>query len=598
MRMSLLFQGQKLSKFFGSRRLFLDLSMSIFEGDRIGLIGPNGSGKSTLLKIIAGIEKADSGELSMPRGLKVGYVPQTSVFPDQTPEEILFEALQEEKMLEDYEKEVLVQTWLSKFGFQENRIVASQLSGGWKKRLSLAKEMIKSPDLLLLDEPTNHLDLETILWLEKFLAKEVPSYLLVSHDRYFLQNTASKIIEIDHSYPNGIFAVDASYRDFLHHKEEFLQGQLETQRSLASKARKETEWLSRSPKARTSKSKSRVNDAHELLEELSQVRQRNQKKRAAIDFASSERETQKLVVAKNLSKKMKGVPLFRHLDFTLLPGTRMGLMGLNGSGKTTLLRLLANEISPDEGTLKMADRLKIVYFDQHRAQLPDTLTLREALSPNGDYVTYQGEPIHVNGWCKRFLFSPDFLNLPIGKLSGGERARIAIAHLMLKPADILLLDEPTNDLDIPTLEILEESLLEFSGAVVLITHDRFMLDRICNLFLALGDLERTDLYASYSQWESAVARQSSPATFQPKEQPATKIASKPKLSYKEQKEWQEIEAKIPQLEEEVKTLNHLLEDLAVTQNPQKLQEVCTTIALKETQIEQLYLRFLELEQKT
>lgn len=594
--MTLLIQCKEISKSFGSRRLFTDLSMSLFAGDRIGLIGPNGTGKSTLLKILTGLEKADSGEISMKRGLKVGYVPQACSFPDMTPEEILLKTIEHDDNLSDYEKEALVQTWLNKLGFQQRKISAALLSGGWKKRLAIAKELISSPDLLLLDEPTNHLDIEGIFWLEKFLAREAITYLLVSHDRYFLQNATNKIIEIDHAYPKGIFAIDGSYANFLEKKESFLEGQLERERSLASKARKEVEWLRRSPKARTSKSKSRVEDAHELLDELSNVQQRNKKKRADIDFAASERETQKLLVAKNLSKKINERPLFHHLDFTLSPGTRLGLMGPNGSGKTTLLRLLAGEQPLDQGTIKRADDLKVVYFDQHRKQLPDEITLRDALSPTGDFVSYHGQSIHVNGWCKRFLFSPDILDMPIGKLSGGERARIAVAHLMLQPADLLLLDEPTNDLDIPTLEILEESLLEFPGAVVLITHDRYMLDRICNLFLALGNLEQTELYVDYNQWEAASKTISSPAKTKEKKE-EQKETSKPKLSYAEKKEYQEIEAKIAKLEAEVRSLNHLLEDPAISENTAQLQETCTAIALGETKIEQLYLRWLELDQK-
>jgi ABC transport system ATP-binding/permease protein len=564
----------------------------MFAKERVGLIGPNGSGKSTLLKMIAGIENADSGEISKSRNLKIGYIPQTSLFSDQTPEEILYESLQNVPLLSESEKEVLVQTWLSKLGFQDKGVSASLLSGGWQKRLALAKELITSPDVLLLDEPTNHLDLEGVLWLEKFLVREAPTYLLVSHDRYFLQNTTNKIIEIDTSYPNGIFSVNGSYTTFLEDKENFLKGQLETERSLASKARREEEWLRRSPKARTTKSKARIEEAHELFDELTEVQKRNKKQRAEIDFTASERETKKLLIAKNITKSMGERLLFQHLDFTLSPGTRMGLMGLNGSGKTTLLRLLAAELLPDKGTFKRAEGLKIVYYSQHRTQLPDKMTLREALSPNGDYVIYREKPIHVNGWCKRFLFSPDLLDLPIGKLSGGERARIAIAHLMLQPADLLLLDEPTNDLDIPTLEILEESLLEFPGAIVLITHDRYMLDRLCNVFLALGNLECADLYASYEQWESASINRPEPG--KPKKAPSPKRAP---LSIQEKKEYKEIIGKIGQVEEEIRKLNHLLEDPSVAENPVRLQETCTALALGETKLEQLYLRWLELEQK-
>lgn len=589
--MTLLFSCQSVSKSYGTRSLFKDLSLSLFAGDRVGLIGPNGSGKTTFLKIIAGVEKADSGILSPKCDLKIGYVPQACEFPDLPPEKILIDVVKQD--LPDYEKERLAQMWLSKLGFMGTETSAALLSGGWKKRLGFACELISSPDLLLLDEPTNHLDLEGILWLEKFLSREAPTYLLVSHDRYFLQNVTSRIVEIDPTYPRGIFAIDGSYANFLAKKEEFLLGQIQQERSLATKARRETDWLRQGAKARTTKSQSRIDEAHEILQEHADISARNRQKRSKIDFAATERETRKLLVAKNIAKEIGGRTLFRHLDFILSPGTRIGLMGPNGSGKTTLLRLLAGEIEPDQGTIKRADALQIVYFDQHRAQLPHNITLREALSPKGDYVLFRGQPIHVNGWCKRFLFSPDILDLSIGNLSGGERARISIAHLMLQPADLLLLDEPTNDLDIATLETLEESLLEFPGAVVLITHDRCMLDRICNSFLVLGGAKQPHLYADYAQWEKGQAPAAPKA--QAKKEESTR--SKAKLSYLEKKEYEEIEGKIAKLEEEVRALNHTLETPEIAENAQKLSEVCMAVGLAENQIEQLYLRWEELDKK-
>lgn len=570
--MPLLFNCQSVSKSYATRHLFKDLSLSIFEGDRIGMIGPNGAGKSTFLKIIAGVEKPDSGILAPKRGLKIGYVPQACVFADLPPETILIQAIQED--LPEYEKERLAQMWLSKLGFTGAEPSAALLSGGWKKRLGFACELILSPDLILYDEPTNHLDLEGILWLEKFLARESPTYLLVSHDRYFLQNVTNRVIEVDPTYPKGMFAIDAPYAEFLEKKEQFLAGQIQQERSLASKARREIDWLRQGAKARTTKSQSRIDDAHEILQEHSEISARNRQKRAKIDFAASERETRKLLVAKNVAKEVGGRSLFRNLDVTLSPGTRVGLLGPNGSGKTTFLRLLEGAIQPDQGTIKRADDLKVVYFDQHRAQLPDKITLREALSPNGDYVIFRGQPIHVNGWCKRFLFSPDLLDMVIGRLSGGERARISIAHLMLQPADLLLLDEPTNDLDIPTLETLEESLLEFPGALVLITHDRCMLDRLCNELITLGESEKP-----------------LPKPEVKKEGPSR---AKGKLSYLEKKEYEEIEGKIGEMEQEVKKLNQALETM---EDPQKLNEICQTIGLKETQIERAYLRWEQLDQK-
>ena len=593
--MSLFLNCQNLGKSFGSRLLFEGLSLSIFSGDRVGLIGPNGSGKTTLLKMLAGKESPDEGTISAKRDLRIGYVPQTCTFLDLKPEEVLMKAFPFEDERPDYERELLVKTWLTKLGFTGKEPSADRLSGGWKKRLSVAKELLLSPDLLLLDEPTNHLDLEGILWLEKFLMREAPSFLLVSHDRYFLQNMVNRTIEINPVYPHGLFSIEGSYSHFLEKKEEFLKGQLEQERSIASKARRELDWLRQSPKARTSKSKSRVADAHEILEELSQIQKRNTLKKAGVDFAATARETRKLLVATNVAKSAGERLLFHHLDFTLSPGTKIGLMGPNGSGKTTLLKMIAGEETPDQGTIKRADDLKIVYFDQHRLQLSDKMTLRQALSPKGDFISFRGQMVHVNGWCKRFLFSPNLLDMPLSKLSGGEKARISIAHLMLQPADLLLLDEPTNDLDIATLETLEESLLEFPGALVLIAHDRCMLDRVCNTLLALGDPQQTSFFADYSQWERAHREDGSLKKSKDVKQETGQ--KKAKLTYTEKHEYEQIEGKIAGLEEEVKRLNQSLEDPAIAEKPDQLQSLCSQIGLVENQIEQLYLRWEELEKK-
>jgi ATP-binding cassette subfamily F protein uup len=580
--MSILFNCQNVSKSFGRGVLFEDLSLTISEGDRIGLIGLNGCGKSTFLKIVAGLENPDSGKISSKRGVKTAYVPQECTFGDILPKQVLIDALGDS--VEEYEKERLALMQMENFGFKEDGVLASSLSGGWKKRLKIAEELIKEPDLLLLDEPTNHLDLEGILWLEEFLAKEVTGYLLVSHDRYFLQHATNKIVEIDKVYPEGVFIIDGSYKDFLFQKEKFLQGQIERQRSLAGQAKKETDWLRAGVKARTTKAQSRIDGAYEVIDELREVKKRNQMKTTKIDFVATDRETKKLITVTNLSKQLGGKLLFKNLDFTLSPGTRIGLMGPNGCGKTTLLKIIGEEIKADMGTLKMADDLKVVYFDQHRAKLNLKDTLKEALSPNGEFVNFRGNKVHINGWCQRFLFSPDLLNIPIGKLSGGERARITIAHLMLQPADVLLLDEPTNDLDIPTLETLEESLKDFPGAIVLISHDRCMLDRICNCVIGLGDGENTKVYSDYSQWE---------ATLKPAKEPKAK-GKKSSNSDSQKKEIEAIERKIEKLEEEIRSLNLQLEDQKISNDMQKISLICDKIHLAETKISELYLSWSEL----
>ncbi|MCH9613332.1 MAG: Energy-dependent translational throttle protein EttA [Chlamydiia bacterium] len=567
----LLLNTKDLTKSYGTRKLFKDLSVSVFEGDKIGLIGQNGSGKSTFLKILAKDEVPSSGEVVKRGGLKIGYLPQTCEMEDISPLNYLLESLKDDHETPDYEKQRHAETWLTKLGFKGDETSSKILSGGWKKRLRLAREMLLNPDVLLLDEPTNHLDLEGILFLETFLKREVTTYVLVSHDRYFLSHATSRIIEIDPSYPEGVFNVDGPYTQFLEKKEQFLAGQLEQERSKAGEARREQEWLRTSPKARTTKSRSRIERANEAISDLADLKQRNKQQRAGINFSSSERETQKLITANNLSMELGNKTLFQGLNFVLSPGTRMGLMGPNGSGKTTLLRLLAGELSQTQGTLKSADGLNIVYFDQHRNKHPDNITLREALSPTGDFVNYQGQSIHVNGWCRRFLFAPEVLDMQLGRLSGGERARIAIAHLMLQKADLLLLDEPTNDLDIPTVETLESSLSTFPGAVVLITHDRCMLDRTCTTLLGLGHAKTPEIYSSFDQWQTAQ---------KPKSQKEKKTKKTPP---KDKKLLRQIERDIEKKETELKALTATLE------TTKDLEATCKQIALIETQIEELYL---------
>jgi ABC transport system ATP-binding/permease protein len=593
--MSLLLNAKNLSKSFSTKTLFKNLSFSVFEHDRIGLIGPNGSGKSTLLKILANLEDTDEGEVAIRGSLKIAYVPQNILYENKSVKDILFFSLQDKK-LDDYEKNLLVDKWLNKFGFKDPTINASTLSGGWQKKISIAIALMPEPDLLLLDEPTNHLDLESLLWLESFLQKKISNLILVSHDRYFLQNVCNKIIEISSVYPNNIFESDGSYLEFLKRKDDFLKGQISQEKSLSSKARREKEWLRQGVKARTTKSRSRIDEAHEIIEELATLKKRNVIKKAKIDFISTERETKKLIALKNVSKSFEEKMLFKNLSFTLAAKTRIGLIGPNGSGKTTLLKLLTEEITPDSGTIKKADNLKIVYFDQHRMKLDDNLTLKEALCPNNEFVTFQDQKIHVNSWAQRFLFSKDALNLKIKTLSGGERARIAIAHLLLEPSDVLLLDEPTNDLDIQTLDVLEESLLEYKGAIILITHDRFLIDRVCNSIISLENKDEISVFSDYAQFEASKKTLINPQDQRPKYK---KVDSNiKKLTFSEKKEYEEIEGNINNLEKEISNLNGLLNQDEVMANKERLEEVCKKLSILEVEAEKLYIRWNELDNKS
>ncbi|MBS0654882.1 MAG: ABC-F family ATP-binding cassette domain-containing protein [Verrucomicrobia bacterium] len=580
---------QSLSKAFGSQILFKRISFTLTQGCRVGLVGPNGCGKSTLLKILVGLEDPDEGSVTRKQGLRLGYASQSPEFPALTLEELLLQEIPNATQSDLTRARIL----LGKAQFTDFSQNASELSGGWKKRLDITRALMQEPDLLLLDEPTNHLDLEGIIWLEKFLLREKIAYVAVSHDRYFLENVSTKIIELNRCYPQGLFVSDGNMSDFMENKRAFLLAQEQQQQGLASIVRDEVEWLKKSPKARTTKSRSRIQNAYELIEELSQIKSRNTVHKVDIEFSASERETRKLLAGKNLSKSLGGKSLFTGVDITLSPGSRLGIVGKNGTGKTTLLKILAKMIPQDMGTVKYAEDLKFVYFDQHREHIPSNISLREALSPLSDQVNYRGQSIHVNGWARKFLFSTDRLSLPVSCLSGGERARILIARLMLQPADILFLDEPTNDLDIQTLEIIEESLKEFTGAVVLISHDRCFMDGICTQILGLGTDNEPQFFADYSQWERSFAAPPPKKEAAPKPAVAAQAENtKPKkLSYKEEKELEGMEANIEQTEGLIASLQLCLEDPTLHTDPQKSNETYQRLAEAEQKLEALFTRW-------
>jgi ABC transport system ATP-binding/permease protein len=588
---TLLLQCRGVTKKIGMRDLFSELTFGVFRGDRLGIVGPNGSGKSTLLKILIGDEVVSSGEVIRIEGLRLSYVAQDSIFPDRPLIELLCEHLQLFGGLSDDEAVLESQIQLSKLGFEDASVSGAHLSGGWKKRFDIALALIVNPDILLLDEPTNHLDLEGVLWLEQFLQRQQCAYLVVSHDRIFLQNTCRKIMEVNKAFPKGFFTVNGSYEQFVEKRIEFLEAQLSSQRSLESKLRKEVEWMKRSPKARTTKSRSRMMGVENLLKEHEELKSRNQNKTALIDFQASERQTKRLLVGKNLSKSFGEKVVFSNVDIVFSPGVRLGIVGENGSGKSTLLNLIAGNLESDTGTLKRVEDLQIVYFDQHREQLPKDLILKDALSPYGDYIVYRGQRIHVNGWCRKFLFSVDDLRLPIGQLSGGECARILIARLMLKPADILLLDEPTNDLDIPTLELLQDCLVEFKGAVGLITHDRYFLDQVSTSILALHE-GKVELFADYSQWD--VKKHKSKGVVEKSEVVLVKD-KKRSLSYKEKKELEGMERSIMDLEKEIKICNEKIQSKEVQSDSQKLLKTCRLLEEKNKELEKLFMRWETLE---
>lgn len=586
--MSPLITLQKLSQSYGTQHLFSDISCSIKDGERIGLIGMNGCGKSTLLKILVGEEVAKSGHIAKRQGLKIGYASQAPLFPDLCIEDILLEGVPSNVL---HEAQIKARILLSKAQFSDIQSPALSLSGGWKKRLDIIRALMFDPDLVLLDEPTNHLDIEGIEWLEKLLRQEKRAFVIVSHDRYFLEHTCTRIIELNRCYPQGLFSFEGSLSQFVEAKFTFLEGQKEQEARLSSKLRTELEWLKKSPKARTKKSQARVSQAHEMIEQLSQLKARNTTTKLDLSFSESDRESRKLVVVKNLSKSFGTVPLFQNLDLVISPGMRLGIVGKNGTGKSTLLKILAGKLPQDTGTRKCIDGLRIIYFDQHRQEIPSDLTLKEALSPHGEFVEKNGVPIHVNGWAKRFLFSPERLLLPVRYLSGGERARIHIAKLMLEQADILFLDEPTNDLDIETLQVMEEELEKFEGAVVLISHDRCLMDNICTHIIGLGGDGKEYLFADYTQWESYLKKCTKKETEVSVSREVEKSSPSKKLSYKEKKELNEMQQNIEQAEHQLCTLTQKMEQQEVGFNP---RELFAQIAKAQAHVDTLYARWQEL----
>lgn len=600
--MSTLLSARDLTKAYPANTLFEDVTLHVSDGDRIGLIGPNGAGKSTLMKILAGLEDPDAGEVIRRRGLQLVYIEQDDRFPENaTVLSAVTDALARDE--EDrLDAETRASITLSKLGFDDFDQSVDTLSGGWKKRLSLARALCHEPDVMLLDEPTNHLDLEGVLWLEEFVRQAQMAMIFVTHDRKFLENTTSRIIELSPAYPGGTFEANGNYTEFVRRKDAFLEAQLAEQSALANKVRRDTAWLRQGIQGRQTRNKTQVEDAATRRAELKATKDRNlaPTRTTTIDFQATERKTKKLLALHNIAKAMGDRRLFEGLEIVLTPGQRVGLLGVNGAGKTTLLRVMSGDLAPDEGTVKPAAELRIVTFSQHRTTLVPTQTLQEALCPVGDTVYYREKPVHVTGWAKRFLFEADQLSTLVSHLSGGEQARVLIANLMLEPADILLLDEPTNDLDIPSLEVLEQALLEFPGAIVLVTHDRFMLERIATEFIGLSNTGGgAKSFMTYEQWNDARKAAAAKAKeAAPRKSAKPKPKSKPtrqRLSYNDQREYDRMEETILEAESEVEHLEAKAADPALSSDHVRAAKAYEELSAAQTRVQTLYARWAELE---
>ncbi len=602
--MSLLVSVNQIQKTMGSKQLFDGLSFGISDRERVGLLGPNGSGKSTLLKILAGLETPDAGEVAQSKNVKIAYVSQDENFTeDQKVLDIAVQHLVETKM-DEMEAQVQASMYLSIVGFEDLNQKVQSLSGGWRKRLNLAIAFSQEPDLLILDEPTNHMDWDGILWLENWLKSYKKSFLLVSHDRAFLNSLCNKTMEINRLYKDGYLAFDCGYEKFLERKQEYIQAQLSLQDSMSNKARREVEWLRAGVKARTTKSRSRIQEAHQLLDHLAEVKSRNRSAKAKVrlEIDSAGKLSKKLIEMKDLSVAYGDHCLVRDLNLTLGPKTCLGLLGSNGSGKTSLLKVIEGQSENFTGHLFKAEGLKIIYFDQKRHTLPQDQDLVEYLGDGSDHALFKGESVHVAAYASRFLFPSEKMKLKISQLSGGEQARLLLAKILLQPADVLILDEPTNDLDIDSIEVLEETLAQFDGLVLLVSHDRYFLSGLCQQYLALDGTGGWTLYSDLSQWlksekkkdkdrgSEAIDTKVKPSPTQPK-------TKKVKLSYKEKRQLETIEADIEQAENDLSEAQAELEKPEVFSDHVKMQEASKSVKEKQDRVDELYQIWTTLEEK-
>jgi len=608
---AVLLNAHELGHAFGARPLFTGVSFTLSDGDRVGLIGPNGAGKSTLLSILAGQLTPDHGRLSLRGGAQVVCLPQTPVFePGASVREAVAGGLRSANFASDAGvvrakvDELLARLELSGRRAGEAAPVA-ELSGGLQRRVSLARALISEPDLLLLDEPTNHLDVEAILWLERFLATERFAAVTITHDRTFLQRVARRIFELDPRNHNGLLEVDGDYATFLERKTELMATQQQQEQALRNRLRRETEWLRRGPKARTTKAQARIDRAGQLADDVEELATRNRTRKAEIELQSSGRRSQRLIEAVGLTKRYGDKPVFEGVDVTLTRSSRVVLLGENGAGKSTLLRVLLGLEPPTGGTVKRADDLIVQLFDQHREALDLDRTVVDTVAPDSEHVDWNGTRLHRHGYLERFLFRSEQMRMRVGALSGGEQSRLLIARLMLRPADVLVLDEPTNDLDFDTLDVLQESLAAFDGAVLLVSHDRYFVDQVATQLLAFhgapGEAGRVTAFADLHQWQAWHTEQQKLRAARPSRPSGVPSVPSPpppkrvKLSYKDQRDWDTLEARIGEAEATLAAREAECGQPAVSSDGLRLRALTEQIAALRSEIDAMYKRWAELE---
>jgi ABC transport system ATP-binding/permease protein len=616
---------ENLSKSYADKTLFRDISFTLKE--RIGIIGVNGTGKSTLLKIIAGVELADAGQITHSKDYSIGYLPQQPDFQenltvleqvfhgdtqlirllreyemvlaqleknplDEKVQSRLYECQQQMDAMNAWEASSNAKAILSKLGIEDMTKRVGELSGGQKRRVALAQALIETPDLLILDEPTNHLDYETIRWLEEYLARYSGAVLLVTHDRYFLDRVTNRILELDHG---KLYSYTGNYAAFLEAKALREEQELAAEAKRQNLYRRELAWIRRGAKARTTKQKARI----QRFEQLEQSLGSEQKSSLDISLSGS-RLGKKVLELKHVSKSFGSQVIFDNFSFLVKPGDRIGVVGQNGSGKSTLLNLLAGRLKPDSGEIETGQTVKIAYYTQENVDMDENKRMIEYIREAGEVIhTTDGKTISAAQMLERFLFPMNTHGTPIRKLSGGEKRRLYLLRILMTEPNVLLLDEPTNDLDTQTLTVLEAYLETFPGVVITVSHDRYFLDKVAEQLLIFeGDGKIKRYFGDYSYYLEERLKtkevQQERKQLQIKEQVQPAKSPKRRLSYKEQKEWEEIEDKIAELEEKLQEITLEMEQSA--SDYEKVQRLASEHEQLSAELDALLERWAELSE--
>ena len=582
---------EHISKVFGEKQVFDDISCGIHQGDKIGIIGINGTGKTTLLKIIAGLEEPDQGQVIFQKGLRVTYLPQSPKFPEHA---TVLSYVADGADGADWGRESEAKNALNRLGITDHHEEIDHLSGGQKKRVALARTLVNPADVLILDEPTNHIDNEMAVWLEEYLNQWKGAIIMVTHDRYFLDRVTNKILEIDHG---KLYSYTANYSQFLELKAQREEMELASERKRQSVLRMELEWAKRGCRARTTKQRARLERLEALKNGKAPVRD------AEVEMDSVEtRMGKKTIELHHISKSYGQKKLIDDFEYIVLKNQRLGIIGPNGCGKSTLMKIITGKEEPDQGTVEIGDTVKIGYFAQEVTEMDENQRVIDYIKDVAEYVPTKDGRITASQMLERFLFTPAMQYTPIGKLSGGERRRLYLLKVLMDAPNVLILDEPTNDLDIPTLTILEEYLDSFLGIVITVSHDRYFLDNIADRIFAFeagGKLAQyeggyTDYLEAKERKNGTVVRESEESAKKKADRKNWKkdAPEKLKFTYKEQKEYETIDDEIASLEQKIEELDEQMMQYAT--NSAKLSEITEQKEAAEAALEEKMERWVYL----